>query len=312
RFFRWDRTGIIVSARFNYCDQHGLLLEFFRRYSLMSPAARGHDPTVRLATPEEVAIAQVALAGEGYKDRIDPKYPTRAMEVYDENLELTSTFLVGKPEVMPSSLIGRATKAYIAVDTSNHKVVFLKDCWRVSTSDMEKECDTVRQLNDAAVPNVPQLLCGGDVGGTNAQPTGSYNLIKAPWRCGNRKVTPHTHYRQVVDVVGKTIHGVTSSRQLVQVILDALQAHRVAFEQCKILHRDVSAGNILITREGRGLLNDWDMAKPVDTDVARQPDRTGTWLFLSTRMLQNPNKIHEIQDDMESFVHVFIYIALVY
>ena len=28
-----------------------------------------------------------------------------------------------------------------------------------------------------------------------------------------------------------------------------------------ILHRDISAGNIMITEEGRGLLVDWDLSK---------------------------------------------------
>ncbi|KAH7908627.1 hypothetical protein BJ138DRAFT_1012409, partial [Hygrophoropsis aurantiaca] len=89
-------------------------------------------------------------------------------------------------------------------------------------------------------------------------------------------------------------------------------AHREAVEHSNIPHRDASAGNILITKDRRGMLSDWDMAKTINTEGARQPGRTGTWLFMSARMLQNPGKTHDIQDDMESFVHVLIYIALIY
>ncbi|KAH7902752.1 hypothetical protein BJ138DRAFT_982209, partial [Hygrophoropsis aurantiaca] len=205
---------------------------------------------------------------------------------------------------------GRATKAYIAVDAETLAVVFVKDCWRVTSPGMEKEGDILRKLNKAGVRNVPKLLCAGDVGGDSTQTTKSYNLINKPWRIGKRPLMPHTHSRQAVDVVGKTVHEVTSSRQLVRVIHDAFIAHRDAFVLCRILHRDVSAGNILIGRDGGGILNDWDMSKGIDSACARQLGRTGTWLFISSRLLDDPEKVHEVQDDLESFVHVLIYIAL--
>ena len=41
-------------------------------------------------------------------------------------------------------------------------------------------------------------------------------------------------------------------------------AHSHAFEDAKILHRDISAGNIILTSEGRGLLIDWELAKDVE------------------------------------------------
>ncbi|KAH7906620.1 hypothetical protein BJ138DRAFT_1093898 [Hygrophoropsis aurantiaca] len=312
RLFRWDRSGTAVTERFDYRERPALLLDFFRRYSRMSRTARGYDPTVRFATPAEEAIALTALAEEGYEDRIDPKYPTTVLEIYDQAENENKYFYVGRPEVEPSSLVGRATKAYIAVDAKTLAVVFVKDCWRVTSPGMEKEGDTLRKLNQAGVRHIPTLLCAGDVGGDDAQSTKSYCLIDQPWRIGDQKLTPHSHYRQAVDVVGKTVHEITSSRQLVRVIHDAFIAHSDAFVLCRILHRDVSAGNILIGRDGGGLLNDWDMSKDIDSRDARQHDRTGTWLYMSARLLKNPMKPHEIQDDMESFVHVLIYIALVY
>ena len=38
-------------------------------------------------------------------------------------------------------------------------------------------------------------------------------------------------------------------------------AHKEAFENVKILHRDINVGNILITNDGHGLLIDWDLSK---------------------------------------------------
>jgi RIO-like serine/threonine protein kinase len=50
-------------------------------------------------------------------------------------------------------------------------------------------------------------------------------------------------------------------------------AHTVAYEKTHILHRDVSAGNILIADDGSGLLIDWDLSKKVIPDVDAKPRR---------------------------------------
>lgn len=90
------------------------------------------------------------------------------------------------------------------------------------------------------------------------------------------------HHRLVHGVVGRPLCTFDCTKQLVTAVLDALkgvlplscirgvtltherEAHSRAFELAKILHRDISAGNILLTDEGRGLLIDWELAKNVD------------------------------------------------
>jgi RIO-like serine/threonine protein kinase len=52
-------------------------------------------------------------------------------------------------------------------------------------------------------------------------------------------------------------------------------AHKHAYEDVGVLHRDISVGNILITTAG-GLLIDWDLCKHVRdlATAARQSERT--------------------------------------
>ena len=50
-----------------------------------------------------------------------------------------------------------------------------------------------------------------------------------------------------------------------------LVAHRDAYIKARILHRDVSAGNILITEKGSGILIDWDLSKRVKEYIEPKP-----------------------------------------
>ena len=52
------------------------------------------------------------------------------------------------------------------------------------------------------------------------------------------------------------------------------KAHTHAFNFARVLHRDISAGNIILTDEGKGLLIDWELAKMMDEGGSRRPDRT--------------------------------------
>jgi RIO-like serine/threonine protein kinase len=53
-------------------------------------------------------------------------------------------------------------------------------------------------------------------------------------------------------------------------------AHKLAWEKAGILHRDISVGNILITKDGHGLLIDWDLCKHQENlrEAARRDERT--------------------------------------
>ncbi|KAI6097037.1 hypothetical protein F5141DRAFT_987375, partial [Pisolithus sp. B1] len=43
---RWDRTGAVVTNRFNYVDNSRLLVEFFWRFAHLMHGERSHNPSV--------------------------------------------------------------------------------------------------------------------------------------------------------------------------------------------------------------------------------------------------------------------------
>ncbi|RPD53587.1 hypothetical protein L226DRAFT_488319 [Lentinus tigrinus ALCF2SS1-7] len=140
----------------------------------------------------------------------------------------------------------------------------------------------------------------------------------------------HRHYRLVEEEVAMRLSEFQTGEQLAFIIFECIFAHFKAATNTvhPILHRDVSGGNILIyprivynakTREHcikwSGLLADWEMSKPFGdksaSKVQRQPERTGTWQFMSVALLSRIKSI-EICDELEAFFYVLLYYAARY
>ncbi|KAH9889936.1 hypothetical protein C8Q73DRAFT_736428 [Cubamyces lactineus] len=139
----------------------------------------------------------------------------------------------------------------------------------------------------------------------------------------------HIHYRIVVEEVGLPLETFEDGHHLVFVIYDCIGAHKMA-AQAGILHRDISGGNILIyprvVKDSkspnrnivtmRGLLTDWELSKDIKVKGrprrARQPERTGTWQYMSIALINEPTKAVEISDELEAFFHVLLYYAVRY
>ncbi|KAL4261957.1 Fungal-type protein kinase domain-containing protein [Pleurotus pulmonarius] len=310
RFIRFDRSGALVSKRFDFTKDCTPLVRFFHRFSKMTPAERGYDPTVRVASKEEYAYARALLNDWAPKH----ERPVLKMDVHDSNTNQIRQFLVWGSLADPESPLGRATRGYPTVEVTNGLLpgaepMFLKEQWR-STA-LGQEVDTLRELNKEGVPYVPTLVCGGDLPG---QTTRTQDYATEIERKGDKRLDCRLHVRFVVSEVGFPIERFSSSKQLFQVLYHAFQAHKVAYTKCQLLHRDISGGNILIQSNGKGLLNDWDMAVK-EEDLQNGPrahERTGTWAFMSIAMLQATGRRHSVSDDLESFFWVALYYSLVY
>ncbi|KAI0333028.1 hypothetical protein GY45DRAFT_1368783 [Cubamyces sp. BRFM 1775] len=239
-------------------------------------------------------------------------------------------FLVGNTHFRASGLAGRGTQTFIAIDEADPygPFVYLKDAWRVAHTGIEQEGKILERLNSdddgGPVPFVPTVRCHGDVEG---QMTRSQEI----WRLKNKgkseeecPLKTHRHYRLVVNEVGKPLSKFRTMKELVGLITLSIGAHGQAYKRKGLIHRDISAGNVLIypelvvNEEGvleevpKPLLADWELAECANSseEAPRQPDRTGTWQFMSASALGEPSKRILVQDDIESFFHLLLYYAI--
>ena len=83
----------------------------------------------------------------------------------------------------------------------------------------------------------------------------------------------------------------------------------------RILHRDISENNVIITDAGgagdpRGMLIDLDLAKNLDDVPSGTRYRTGTMQFMAIGVLEN--ELHTYRHDLESIFYVFLWTIILY
>ncbi|CZR65577.1 uncharacterized protein PAC_15477 [Phialocephala subalpina] len=133
--------------------------------------------------------------------------------------------------------------------------------------------------------------------------------------CESEAYGNRIHCCLVVSPAGRPLHAYRSVRELLEALRDAIAGHRSLLENGKILHRDISENNIIITdrtveEDSEGRLIDLDLAKELDSMPSGASHRTGTMQFMAIEVLQG--KGHTYRHDLESFFYVFIWMCIRY
>jgi hypothetical protein len=117
----------------------------------------------------------------------------------------------------------------------------------------------------------------------------------------------------VISPPGRAIHEFTSVEELLEACRDVIKGHRSLYYDGKILHRDISENNLIITeiiQEGdpRGKLIDLDLAKELDGGPSGARHRTGTMEFMAIEVLEG--RPHTHRHDLESLFYVFLWVII--
>ncbi|OSD02560.1 hypothetical protein PYCCODRAFT_320476 [Trametes coccinea BRFM310] len=340
RFLFSDRAGAVVSEPFDYLANPTPMATFLHRYIHATSLGRGFDPTATVASHEEqtlfTSLKQIYSANDTLSEAFQKaeEWPIYKLRIcsrwgYDEDSGYsrvernspfsTRDFLVGRPIYVPPSLTGRCTRIFVACDLRGVPVV-IKDYWRVYNSHTCSEYDIYLKLYEGEKPvrYIPTVVGGGDVQQSEesedqeaSQITSSHEFIG--------EVDARAHSRLVLKEVCRSLSTFKNFFELASVVYHALLAHKEAWEDHGVLHRDVSAGNILIfdgtpgSSSPVGLLADWELSKSKEQIFDPQPTqrvRSGTWQFVSVALQMYDWKPHLLSDDLESFMHVLNWMAL--
>ncbi|GJE86587.1 hypothetical protein PsYK624_026670 [Phanerochaete sordida] len=323
RVFRWDRVGCIASEPIDLEKNPRQFLNILYRLATSSEDY-GADDTVFCASEEDVSEVEAYDPGDNqyFKDYKDmmlddqlsyPIYkvscPTVSLdEAHSANGE-EREYLIGRYAFGHYSPMGRCTRGYAAFDMKTKRLAWLKDQWRCAARP-HTELDAYIRLHKHNVPFIATPVSGGDLDSHYTVSQKYMTHLSEDWRPGKR-----VHTRLVTKEVGRLLETYKNSIELVSVCGQAFKAHRSAYEDANILHRDVSIGNIMINAEtGKGFLNDWDLCKyreDLDNMVpASEPAGiSGTWAFKSALSLRYPRKPPSVADDVESFVYVVLFYA---
>ncbi|OBZ68715.1 hypothetical protein A0H81_11131 [Grifola frondosa] len=329
RIIRWDKAGVVVTSRFDYKRQPKKLGEFLHLFTSLSPEHQGYDLTA-------------ALIQKGSRDH-------RSMvELAEDGAQKVARGHI--VEATPD-YIRDAFKKSLDTDRPWWKLTDQWRC-DDGDGTTRREGDVLRILNNEGVNHVPTLLCHGDVRDKDekAQHARTQSFWNELHPQDNLETL--IHYRLVEKEVALPTSEFRKGYDLVKIVADCFKGHKEAVEKAGLLHQDISDGNILclpveevdahgrISTVFRGILCDWELATSLypkrsghddtvgdgiggreeyDTNEAEDNEsgqnrtrRLGTWQFMSVKLLTELDEPATIQDDLESFFYVLLYLGVRY
>ncbi|KAG6815248.1 hypothetical protein H0H93_010456, partial [Arthromyces matolae] len=310
RILRWDRSGVLVSEKLLF--EKATTVVLLLRFVAATLTQLGHDNS--LTSKTDLPSAKK----DEIRDELKLDADARLAKIYIKKRE----FIIARIQPPGStSPIGRSTRCYKAYCLETNRVVLLKDTWRVVSESLRPEHEIYTTLHENEVPHILEVITAGDVG-KDRDP--HHTTQTKAWVSKTRQklnILDLQHYRIALEYVPFRVDQFEGVRQPIMAIRDAARAHGIAATVAKVLHRDISVGNIMfkIDENGNvfGYLIDWDLSLDLSqATLEAQLERTGTWQFTAARLLERPRNneplIHNRIDDVESFFHLTNWLALRY
>ncbi|KAF7305928.1 Facilitated glucose transporter [Mycena chlorophos] len=378
RICRVDRSGCLVSDAFTYTKNPVVFAEFFWRLfkGLGNGRILGEDLTVSVPTRRELfdmtrVLADV-LERTGGDDEVSKRRSLRIAENKTQESDPDPAFVnsrwvkvridnvvrrvltIGYPIFRSTATYGRGTRVDAVIlenPTEEEKRIYvLKDAWpqacRLSEvvfyqliRDGVESSATAGELDAlGGYAGLARLKGSYDLGDDEHLAAAGHRTVAAQRRDGVHPERERVHRRILTEELGVRLEELVSIKDVVQVLNEAVYGHFLAYK-AGVVHRDVSAGNVLARFEpGRigGFLHDFDYSSLTSVGKERlktlfphiklsdlpknQKDLTasrvpgGTFQFLAIDLLSaaaDKREItHSVHHDLESFFWILVWIVL--
>ncbi|KAJ2538576.1 hypothetical protein GGF49_005822 [Coemansia sp. RSA 1853] len=335
--------GLFISPAMRISELAGrkMLISWLVRWSMCPDDRLGYDPTIHRV----IGQSDADVGGNNNGDDIDDIMYT--IDCFDDKSKKITTYITNRTITSADDMLGRHTRCFIATrcsdsDTeSSGEEVVIKDAWPPAKypplKDPRDEIKLLRKIHDTfkkGTPDhiYPDMIVGGHVR-LNPKDKSAIDTTDAIFNAaGVDRIDPPSdsdvrstwnqqplcaHRRIVMSPVGHSLKKVQNEAELIIVLVEAMQCYSSVLGRCGVLHRDISANNILVVRDGedtipRGLLIDFDFAIKVDTqERSARPARSGTMPYMSIANILNLDTPRTALDDWESLLYVVCWLATV-
>ncbi|KAJ7058512.1 hypothetical protein C8F01DRAFT_292491 [Mycena amicta] len=316
RVVHFDREGPHASPPFDYHEQSGavLLVKLILLFNSLDEAEVGYDTSIFWENGERYITLEAPSFWNGHA--------WVAREGGPINLQIAGDPLT--PIFFRRTIRSRGTKCWLVEDPNDSNVQwYVKDDWmagrRTCESEFLKEVRGVHGVGEMyywqdSLAEVYAQRCHFDTKETIRRTYGDGA------RVGNRSLM-----RVVLKKYAGCLSDAKTAIQLLRATRDIVLGHQAVFFVKKILHRDISINNLLLTSESEqlslpeapsppyGVLIDFDMAKRLENNGTSTAGdgKTGTRAFQSVKVLFEDVALgpHDHMDDLESLFYVLCYVC---
>ncbi|KAK4095776.1 hypothetical protein N658DRAFT_570173 [Parathielavia hyrcaniae] len=131
----------------------------------------------------------------------------------------------------------------------------------------------------------------------------------SPTKAGRDVLPNRVHRRVILSDWGIPIYKAGSRAALLAALADCIEGHESLRQKAGLLHRDISIGNLMVSKDNGGFLIDLDLAvKEQRVSASGAKGKTGTRAFMAIGALLGEQ--HSFMHDLESFFWVLFWICI--
>ncbi|PBK78759.1 hypothetical protein ARMSODRAFT_1078248 [Armillaria solidipes] len=331
----YDRSSIIVCKDFHIVDRNGDVTDFFIGtiigFSKLTERQRGIQ---RSLCDDSSMVEKYQTYTTRCRD--DPKTVFQGVKL---NLTVSEgetkvVLTLGRIVSRQPGIVGWDTCVVEATASEyepwKEKELVVKISWPASTHISEVEFVTkarkmAREMpqslidecqSDWALDHLPDIVHSQDFGYDADSPQATLRelFLMAKWANDQTFLHEDRVCRVIVQERLHRLEELKTPREYAQVLVDIAQIHKWVYDHPRILHRDISMGNIMWRRNRLGIicgvLNDFDLSSYRDDLGATSRHRTGTPPYMSFELLKNDKEgrppQHLYRHDLESILCVVV------